>query len=47
MIDELFQDEYQVLDDPDIGSDQFFHARPQDLHNDFFPAIPRAMDLPQ
>src|SRR5207237_4129733 len=45
MIDELFQHEYQVLDNTYICGDQFFDTRPQHLDDHLFAAKCRAVDL--
>src|SRR5439155_10693511 len=45
MVDELFVDDQQVLNDADIGRDQLFNARPQDLDDDLLTSISRPMHL--
>ena len=45
VFDKLFNDEQQVLDDSNVGCDDFFHARPKDLDDDFFLFVAGSMHL--
>src|SRR5262245_27219107 len=47
MVDELFQNEDQILNDSNVRRDEFFHARPKNLHDDVLATVSSPVHLPE
>src|SRR5262249_45202681 len=47
MVDELFQNEDQILNDSNIRRDEFFHAWPKYLHDDVLATVCGPVHLPE